>query len=76
MHRAERILSSDTVFLAFDGRGERRLSPSAMTPTGIWKIVQHYATALGLAHLKPHDFRRFLGIPAWPRRISAWPRRR
>lgn len=54
-------MSRETVFLAFDGRGDRRLSPFAMTPTAIWQAVQHSATQIGLAHLKPHDVWRFLG---------------
>jgi site-specific recombinase XerD len=59
--RAKGIMSGKTVFLAFDGRGERRLSPYAMTPTAIWQVVQQYAREIGMAHIKPHDFRRFLG---------------
>ncbi len=32
-----------------------------MSPTSIWRTVQEYATLIGLAHIKPHDLRRFLG---------------
>jgi integrase/recombinase XerD len=26
-----------------------------------WRAVQRYAQHVGLAHVKPHDFRRFVG---------------
>jgi len=26
-----------------------------------WEIVQRYANACDLAHIKPHDFRRYVG---------------
>jgi site-specific recombinase XerD len=32
-----------------------------LSPTSAWRIVQEYATVCGLSHIKPHDFRRFLG---------------
>jgi integrase len=32
-----------------------------MSPTAVWQAVQQYAAAVGLRHVKPHDFRRFVG---------------
>jgi len=32
-----------------------------MSPTAVWQAVQRYAAAAGLRHVKPHDFRRFVG---------------
>lgn len=59
--RGIRSISSDYVFTAYDGRGETRLTAHPITPTAIWQVVQQYATMVGLNHVKPHDFRRFLG---------------
>lgn len=56
-----RHVASEYVFTSYDGRGERRLTAHPMSPTAIWQIVQHYAEQVGLEHVKPHDFRRFLG---------------
>ena len=32
-----------------------------MSTVAVWNTVQGYATACELSHIKPHDFRRFLG---------------
>jgi len=32
-----------------------------MSLTAVWQAVQQYAAAVGLRHVKPHDFRRFVG---------------
>jgi integrase len=32
-----------------------------MSAVNVWRTVQHYAALVGLAHIKPHDFRRFVG---------------
>ncbi|MBC8162762.1 MAG: tyrosine-type recombinase/integrase [Roseiflexaceae bacterium] len=56
-----RHVASQAVFTAYDGRGDARLTAHAMTATAIWQAVQHYAKQVGLDHVKPHDFRRFLG---------------
>lgn len=53
---------SQWLFPGFSGRGNHPLKTDrAMTPQAIWKLVQTYAQACGLEHIKPHDFRRFLG---------------
>jgi integrase len=51
---------SDNVFTSFAGRGERATA-QALSETAIWKIVTYYAQACALGHVKPHDFRRFVG---------------
>lgn len=55
-----RPVPSDYVFTAFGGRGNR-LSDQPMSGVGLWKVVCHYASAIGLANVKPHDLRRFVG---------------
>lgn len=59
-----RPVPSPYVFTRFEGRGEEehtRLTALPLTRQGAWKMIQRYAESCGIAHLKPHDFRRFLG---------------
>ncbi len=58
---AARAVLSQHVFTAFGGRGESRATAAPMSATSIWRTVQTYAVACDLAHIKPHDLRRFLG---------------
>lgn len=37
------------------------MTTKPMTPEAVEQLVSKYATAMGLAHVKPHDFRRFVG---------------
>jgi integrase/recombinase XerD len=55
-----RPVLSQYIFTAFAGRGER-ITSEPLSESGVWKIVVRYAKACGLAHVKPHDFRRFVG---------------
>jgi integrase/recombinase XerD len=57
---AERPVKSEYIFTAFDGRGER-VSARPMSAVAIWRVVRKYADEAGLADVKPHDFRRFVG---------------
>lgn len=65
----ERPVESEYVFTAFDGRGERRLTPRPMTARAIEYLVAEYGAAcrqatpevFPLEHATPHDLRRFLG---------------
>ena len=52
---------SEHIFTGFTGRGSRgpRLTP--ISPVSAWELVQRYAKAAGAEHIKPHDFRRFVG---------------
>jgi site-specific recombinase XerD len=58
--RAEEGVECSHVFTAFDGRGER-MTARPLSTTAIWQIVRKYANEAGLDHIKPHDFRRFVG---------------
>ena len=51
---------SQHVFTSFSGRGNRATT-EPMSEVSAWRTVQKYAAAVGLAHIKPHDFRRFVG---------------
>lgn len=57
---ARRPFQSSIIFTAFAGRGDRPLT-RAMSAVSIWRVVRKYATANDLDHVKPHDFRRFVG---------------
>jgi integrase/recombinase XerD len=54
-------ISSPYIFTGFAGRGDRNPSDKPITRQSAWEMVQRYATAVGLAHIKPHDFRRYVG---------------
>lgn len=47
------------VFTSFGGRGER-VQVTPLSAVSAWRIVQGYAKQLGIDHIKPHDFRRFV----------------
>lgn len=51
------------VFTAFAGNGNavERVTERPMTTPAVWQIVRKYAEQVGLEHIKPHDFRRFVG---------------
>lgn len=55
-----RPVDSPYIFTAFAGRGNR-MQNTPISETGIWKVVQKYADKCGISHIKPHDFRRFVG---------------
>jgi integrase len=57
---AQRPVGSEHIFTSFGGRGGRA-SAAPMSAVSVWRTVQHYADLVGLAHVKPHDFRRFVG---------------
>jgi len=57
---ARRPVASDSLFTSFAGRGARATA-KPMSPAAVWQAVQQYAAAVGLRHVKPHDFRRFVG---------------
>ncbi|MCB0099868.1 MAG: tyrosine-type recombinase/integrase [Caldilineaceae bacterium] len=59
--RAGLGISSEYIFTGFSGRGSRNPSKTPITRSSAWKIVQRYARQLGLDHIKPHDFRRYVG---------------
>jgi site-specific recombinase XerD len=57
---ARRPVESASLFTSFAGKGHR---PTArpMHLSAAWRAVQRAARRLELAHVKPHDFRRFVG---------------
>lgn len=58
---ASRPVASENVFTSFSGRGDSRATDKPLSESGVWKIVTRYAQICGLEHIKPHDFRRFVG---------------
>lgn len=58
---AARSVLSAYVFTGWAGRGAARATASPLTPAAGWQIVTGYARACQLEHVKPHDFRRFVG---------------
>jgi integrase len=59
---AQRPGASAWVFTRFAGRGgPARLTALPLSTTAVRELVQHYAAVAGLAHVTPHDFRRFVG---------------
>ena len=57
---ARRPVESASVFTRFAGRGPRA-TDAPMSTTAVWQLVQHYARQVGLTHVSPHSFRRFVG---------------
>lgn len=57
---AARGLNTPYIFVSFGGRG-RTPTTRHLSDVAVWKIVKAYAAAVGVAHVKPHDFRRFVG---------------
>lgn len=55
-----RPIDSAYIFTGFQGRSQQP-TEAPVSDVGAWKAVQKYAAAVGLAHVKPHDFRRFVG---------------
>lgn len=59
--RAGLGVQSEFIFTGFGGRGSRQPSAQPINRVSAWEIVQRYAKATDLAHVKPHDFRRYVG---------------
>ena len=57
---ARRPVESPYIFTSFAGKGHR---PTArpLHLSSAWRAVQKAARRVGLVHVKPHDFRRFVG---------------
>jgi integrase len=54
-------VASEFIFTGFSGRGGRDPRSTHITTEAAWQTVKRYAEACQLAHIKPHDFRRFVG---------------
>ena len=59
--RAQAGVASEYIFTGFSGRGGRGLRSEHITTEAAWQTVKRYAAQLNLPHVKPHDFRRFVG---------------
>lgn len=55
-----RPVLSEYVFTSFSTRSAIP-SPEALSEVSVWQIVKRYAAQCGIQHIKPHDFRRFVG---------------
>lgn len=53
-------IQSVYLFPSMRGRGNTFLD-KPLTETSLWELVRHYAGQVGLQHVKPHDFRRYVG---------------
>ncbi|MFN8493988.1 MAG: site-specific integrase [Caldilineaceae bacterium] len=54
-------VDSEYIFTGFGGRGDRNPTNKPISRMSAWDMVQRYAKKLDLAHIKPHDFRRYVG---------------
>ncbi len=54
-------IDSDYIFTGFTGRGSRGPRETPISRVSGWQMVKRYATACELQHIKPHDFRRYVG---------------
>lgn len=59
--RAQAGVASEYIFTGFSGRGGRGLRTEHISTLAAWQTVKRYADQCELAHVKPHDFRRFVG---------------
>lgn len=59
--RAAVSVKSEFIFTGFSGRGGRDPRQKNITTEAAWQTVKRYAEQCKLAHVKPHDFRRFVG---------------
>lgn len=55
-----RPVLSQYIFTSFTTRAVKPV-PDPISEVTVWNIVQRYAKQCGLTHLKPHDFRRYVG---------------
>jgi integrase len=61
---AARPVDSPYLFTRFDGRGDggnARASCQPLSAFAVRTVVKRAAAAIGIAHVKPHDLRRFVG---------------
>mgnify|MGYP003374617287 CR=1 FL=1 len=55
------VVVTPYIFTGFGGRGSRDPRSTPIASVSAWEIVQRYAKAADVPHVKPHDFRRFVG---------------
>jgi len=63
MDKREKLtdVDSEWIFTGFGGRGSRAPRSNHIHAVSAWEIVKRYSQAAEVAHVKPHDFRRFVG---------------
>ena len=59
--RATAGVTSEWIFTGFSGRGSRGPRHEHITTVAGWQTVKRSARVCDLAHVRPHDFRRFVG---------------
>jgi len=64
-----RPVPSDYIFTSFTTRAIKPVAAPVSTVT-VWNVVQRYAKDCGIADIKPHDFRRFVGTQLAEKDIS------
>jgi integrase/recombinase XerD len=57
---AVRPVESKHIFISFAGKG-REITGKPLSEVSLWRIVRKYAILCGMDHVKPYDFRRFVG---------------
>jgi integrase len=57
---ARRPVASPYVFTSLPGTGTRS-TPRPLDRSAAWRIVARYGHQVGLPHVSPHSFRRFVG---------------
>lgn len=57
---AARPVTSEYIFTSFTTRAATPMT-TPISEVTVWNIVQRYAEQCALSHIKPHDFRRFVG---------------
>lgn len=63
-----RPVQSEYIFTSFDTRAAHPKA-ARISEVTVWAIVQKYAKECGIEHIKPHDFRRFVGTQLTKRDI-------
>jgi integrase len=61
VRRARFGIDVPDIFTGFTGRGDRQPAAEHITRQAAWQLVIRYAGKVGLQHIKPHDFRRYVG---------------
>jgi integrase/recombinase XerD len=59
--RDARGITSDYIFTSFAGHHDRKPASVPISRVSAWAMVKRYADRLKLEHIKPHDFRRYVG---------------
>jgi integrase/recombinase XerD len=61
LHARSAHIDVQAVFTAFSASSHGRPLARAISSKTAWRVVRRYAAQVGLPHVTPHDFRRFVG---------------